>query len=202
MTKLYPQLQMQPSQHLLDQLRLATRETRDSVEDITESAVLFETQQPAHAQSGDYRLAGPAFDRMQANGKKVRRWLNTDVSARPSYDAAVSLINALPEPYALRVKTALTAALGGMFNPLPAGAATVGCAGELLNGVGQTCLALAPVLEDGKIDEFDSRESLLTVRDKILATQAIMASILAHVDGALGRIEQKSHAASPLRSVK
>lgn len=188
---------------ILGFVRLMTRETPASFETYSEDVLQhWLARTPEDVRGDDLNTGKDIFQRVKANGQKLRRWANPDIPARPPIDLEEALVLALPAVYRSRCLTDLASRYGGMFIELPEGAATIGVAGELLASVGETCTKLAPVLADNVIDENDSEESLLALRGALVGTQAKLAGVLLQADAALEQRRRRAASEMPkLRSV-
>lgn len=179
-----------------------TRETGASIEDYSLDVLrVWQERTPAavrDAHCADFKERGSVFELMKANGKKIRRWLNPEESARPCVDVEEALVLALREPYRSECLRDLAARCGGLFVPIANGTPlSVGEAADLLRETGEALQAVAPLLTDGRIDRRDAPELLRKARAELLDVQASAAAMLARIDGAL-----ESQAQPRLRSVR
>lgn len=171
-------------------IRRLTRETRDAVEDYSLSVLqAWQARTPDSVrlrQGADFKELGPVSELMRANGKKIRRWMSEEVSARPSVDVEESLVLGLPEPYRSACLQELAARYGGLFvaapTATPASSATIA---DLMRTTGAELQALAPLLADGRIDHTDDPALLAEARRHALAAQSVLAGLLVSIDAAL-----------------
>lgn len=181
-------------------IRRLTRETRWSEETWSVRVVEeWHARVPESARGNDFRDSGPVAAQLQHNGRKIRRWGDSDVSARPSIDVEESLVQALPEPYRSECLAELTARHGGLFVAI-AGAADgpLRAPAELLTECGQALQALGKLLADGKIAATDSTADLLDARKECLDVSACVQGLVAQIDAALD--QQRAVAASGVKA--
>lgn len=137
-------------------------------------------------------------------GRKIRDWLNGDVSARPSLDVFPFLVMGMSREHANVFMLDFCLYFGGTFWQVPAGAepSAHGVA-ELLRASGAALSALAPAFaNDNKIDSDDPRPVLLAGRRELLGVAAVINGIIATIDAALNQQLAEAGDAKPfLRSV-
>lgn len=168
-------------------VKLMVRSTGKSIEDYSVDVVLvWRNRTPEAARHGDFHVTGSVFEQMKSNGQKIRRWMNPDVSARPSVDVEEALVLGLPEPFRSDCLRELAVRCGGLFVALQAeGSALVGDMAELLKQSGEALSALGPLFADGRIDAADDTQALLRARRELQDVQAVIAGITARIDQAL-----------------
>ena len=181
-------------------VRRATRETRLSIEDFSADVLrVWQERTPPEvrcAHGADFRQEGTPYQLMAANGQKIRRWLNPEVSARPSVDVEECLVLALPEPFRSECLRDLAARMGGLFVRVEGQAnLTLGAAGELMRQTGEALEALGPLMQDGQINARDRAADLERARAELLDVQAASAAVIAQIDHALD--EKQRRATSP-----
>lgn len=145
-------------------LRRLVRETGVSVEDYSEDVLrvwMERTSAEARISGHDFRVTTPVFDRMSANGQKIRRWMSSEIKARPSIDVEECLVLGLPEPYQSDCRRDLARRYGLMDVPLPDEAggdhvSDIAAMGDMAMRFGGLMQALAPILDDGQIDGKDA----------------------------------------------
>lgn len=152
----------------------------------------------------EFPHSGGAEALRKKTGRKIRDWLNGDVSARPSIDVFPFLVLGMPRDYVQTFMLDYAIYFGGTFWQVPVGAepSTHGVA-ELLRANGAALSALAPAFaNNNKIDSDDPRQVLLNGRRELLGVAAVISGIIATIDSALN--QQQAEAGEPkpyLRSV-
>lgn len=189
-------------------VRAALRRTGASVEDYSVDVLgIWQQRTPADvrdAHCADFKQTGSGYKLMEANGKKIRRWLNPEVSARPSVDVEECLVLALPEPDRSHCLRDLAARYGGLFVAVHAGVdLSIGGAADLMRECGEALQSLSPLLVDGQINAHDDPQLLAAARSELLDVQSAAAAVIARIDAALERAKQTPAAGrSGIRSVK
>lgn len=188
------------SECVLRHVKLLTRRTRISLEKFSELVVEAAQQRLPH-DATDFKLDGDVFERMAANGQKIARWMNPEVSARPSVDAEDVLVLALPEPFRSDCERDLAMRRGRISLELPAGSvAGLTHAGDLLRECGEALQALSVPFADGVIDERDDPEALDRAERELMDVEGRVQMLLAMIRMARERQRTKGNV-TPLRRV-
>lgn len=168
-------------------VKLMVRSTGASIEDYSVDVVRhWRDRTPAAARHGDFHIAGSVFEQMKSNGQKIRRWMNPEVSARPSVDVEEALVLGLPEPFRSDCLRELAVRCGGLFVALNTTATPLlGDMAELLTQSGEALAALGPLFADGRIDSSDDTQALLKARRELQDVQSVIAGITSRIDQAL-----------------
>lgn len=185
-------------------IKADTRRSGNSIEDYSLDVLrVWIERTPAEirdARGADFKEKGSAFELMQYNGQKIRRWMKPEVSARPSVEVEECLVLALSEAGRRDCLRDLTARYGGLFVAVcPGVELSVGGAADLMRETAEALQELSSILANGVIDKSDSRPRLLSARSALLDVQAAAVAVMVQIDNALQ--QQVSSASTDARGV-
>lgn len=144
----------------------------------------YRERTPLHARSVEFHAGGCYDADARSNAQLLRRMLDGQV--RMPIDLEEPLVLSLPEPFRGACLRELAARTGHLAAPLPAatGAGQVRSASRLMAETAEAIEALAPLLDDGRIDGAD-RAAIPTALRELLDVEAACASLRATLQAVL-----------------
>lgn len=144
----------------------------------------YRERTPLQARSVEFHAGGCYDADARSNAQLLRRMLDGQV--RMPIDLEEPLVLSLPEPFRSACLRELAARTGHLAAPLPAttGAGQVLSASRLMAETAEAIEALAPLLDDGRIDGAD-RAGIPTALRELLDVEAACASLRATLQAAL-----------------
>jgi len=137
-------------------------------------ADLYMERTPLHARAIPFAQSADPYADSEANRQTVKRML--DGRVRMAVDIEEALVLALPEPYRHALMAELAERLGLLAADQPAADATgqQHQVAELIAGAGAALDKLAPMLDDGVLDEHDAQYAAAA----LAALEALQARVV------------------------
>lgn len=135
----------------------------------------------------DFALHGDRRTCEEANRKKLGRWLNRDETSEPSLNAAVKLVQTLPDAERACCLRDLFGVFGALYVPLVGeGVVDLHLMGDLLRDFGEFVQRAGVLLaDDNAITADDSEADLMAGLSKCLAVQGQLQAYQLRIQAAL-----------------